>query len=258
MPRSNAKRPPTARSAATSARAAKVAPPAPPAQPAEPRVVRGDSLSSQIAQEIRQDILLGRLRPGSPVAQQALCEQYGTSRMPVRDALRQLSSEGLVINTEQGRAVIAPLTVEDFEDSFLVEALAHSRAARRAATNATSGDLDRLEALNREMVDAGKKNDSQRVAAMNWRFHGEINRLARSSKLTAILRTASSHIPREYLVVLPNLTERSQRDHDAILAAMRKRDGAKVEKLVHAHVSGAGRDLVDYLRTTGALTGDAE
>jgi DNA-binding GntR family transcriptional regulator len=218
------------------------------------RPLRRDPLSTQIAQDLRQDILLGRLHAGSPISQQGLCEEYAVSRMPVRDALRQLTSEGLIANNSNGRALVTPPTVADLQDSFAVEALAHARAARRACRNASGEDLDRLRTLNREMMEAAESGDFQLVAGFNWRFHREINRLSSSPKLTAILRAASAHIPREFLAAFPDRIARSSREHERIVSAMERLDLDQVEKLVQRHVTSAGQELIKHLRQTGALS----
>src|SRR5882672_1316046 len=75
--------------------------------PLPERRLRRQSLGNQIAEQLRQDILVGRLAPGTHVGQQNLCDVYGTSRMPVRDAVRQRVSEGLVTYTSGGHSIVA-------------------------------------------------------------------------------------------------------------------------------------------------------
>ena len=65
---------------------------------------------SQIAEALRNDILFGRVESGKRLSQVELCERFGTSRMPVRDALRQLTYEGFLIDDGKGHAVVAPVT----------------------------------------------------------------------------------------------------------------------------------------------------
>ena len=111
-------------------------------------------LGDQIADNVREQILLGRLAPGTPISQQSLCEEFGTSRMPARDALIKLTAEGLIVTRPGGQSEVGRLTRSDIEDVFDIEALVHGRAARRACENATADDIAGLKALHEAMVAA--------------------------------------------------------------------------------------------------------
>jgi DNA-binding GntR family transcriptional regulator len=217
--------------------------------------LRRKPLGNQIAETIREDILLGRLSSGTVLSQQRLCEEFGTSRMPVRDALRQLTSEGLIVSTPSGHSHVAGLTSEDIRDAYYVEGSVHGRMARRAAANATPADLATLRALHDQMVDA-EHRDLREVANVNWRFHRLINVLAASPKLLACIRTVSLSIPREYLLEMPEWATRTNGEHAEILSAFEARDLNAVEARVRAHVENAGTNLIDYLaRRTAANDG---
>src|SRR6476469_6276636 len=98
------------------------------------------SLASQIAQLVRSDILYGRLRPGERVSQQQLAAAYGTSRIPVRDALRELTQEGFLVSGPAGQVVVSRVTADDVTDAFAILATALGCAARRAAGRASADD----------------------------------------------------------------------------------------------------------------------
>lgn len=210
------------------------------------------SLGSQIAHHLREEIVLGRLAAGTPVSQQRLCEQYGTSRMPVRDALVKLAAEGLVVTTRGGHTIVAELTPEDIVDVFEIEAIVHGRAASRAATRITDADVAALVGLHEEMVAAQRDGDLDRLTELNWLFHKRINLLSGSAKLVAMLRALSLNIPQTYLSELPDWASHSIRDHAGIVEAMRDRDGERAERLTAEHVRGAGGNLARYLADKGA------
>lgn len=214
-----------------------------------PRRVERSSLGSQVAEQLRNDIIFGRLPAGTAVSQQQLCEDYGTSRMPVRDAIRQLQYEGLIVNTDGGHHVVAEQTAQDMSDAYRVEAMVHGLAARRATELATESDLDQLEQLHRSMVKAVEEDDLEAVVELNWRFHRQINKMARSAKLMAIIRSVSLSIPRGYLLELPGWANRANMDHELIIEAMRARDVDRVVELIGSHIEEAGENLIRYLET---------
>ena len=209
--------------------------------------VEKSSLGSQIAEQLRNDIIFGRLPAGAAVSQQQLCEDYGTSRMPVRDAIRQLQYEGLIVNTDGGHHVVAEQTPQDLEDAYRVEAMVHGLAARRATTLATDEEIGRLEELHESMVQAVGDQDFEAVVEMNWLFHRQINHMARSAKLMAIIRSVSLSIPRGYLLELPGWATRANLEHEQIIRALQLRDEDRVVDLIVSHIEEAGKNLIRYL-----------
>jgi DNA-binding GntR family transcriptional regulator len=221
-----------------------------------PSTLNRQSLGSQIAHHLREEIVLGRLAAGTPVSQQWLCERYGTSRMPVRDALVKLTAEGLIVTTRGGHSVVARLTPDDILDVFEIEAIVHGRAARRAAGRAEDGDVIELRELHEAMVASERGGDLERLTDLNWNFHKRINALSGSAKLIAMLRTLSLNIPQTYLLELPDWASETNRDHAGIVAALAARDGDAAEALVAEHVRRAGGNLAAYLAAKGVAGTD--
>ena len=99
---------------------------------------RRTPLGLQISQEVRRQILFGHLNPlATPLTQQDLCDRFGTSRMPVRDAINMLVMDGLATRPNNRDAVVADITLEDILDAFEVNAHLHALAAVRAITRGT-------------------------------------------------------------------------------------------------------------------------
>lgn len=205
------------------------------------------SLGAQIASSLRQDILFGRVRPGTRLSQQDLCNRFGTSRMPVRDALRELVYSGLLEQDGGRHAVVASLNRADLLDSFTIEGLLGGLAARKAVENATAEDITLLEDLHQRM----QEGLPEEVAALNWQFHRHINRMTKSRKLLAALRQVSLDVPRDYLTEFPEWAKRSHAEHEELLAAMREGNGERAEQVMIDHLVGSGRGLIDYLEERG-------
>lgn len=210
-----------------------------------------EPLGRQIASDLRHDIVLGRLPPGTRLVQHQLCDIYGTSRMPVRDALNQLEYEGFIDNGDTRRPTVVAMSRNDLEDIYLIEGFLHGVAARRATVLATPDDFAELRELHRRMQEAAGEDDPQAMAGLNWHFHRHINRMARSPKLLSALRAMSLNIPREFLVQIPEWMERANEEHEQILAAMAARDADEVENLINRHVREAGSGLIKYFEETG-------
>ena len=209
------------------------------------------TLGRQIAEAIRADILFGRIPAGTRLGQQQLCDRFGTSRMPIRDALRQLAYEAFLTSDGRGHSVVAQMSRRDIEDTFVVEAMLHGLAARRVTERVEPEQLAELEALHWEMGAACDEGEMHRFAELNWRFHRRINQLADSPKLVAALKTLAMILPRDFVVEIPEWAAEAHAEHAAIITAMLAGDGEAVEEMVRRHVSAAGSGLVQYLEDHG-------
>ena len=215
------------------------------------RPVQRSLLGTQIADSVRRDVLLGVIKPGTRLSQQQLCERFGTSRMPVRDALRLLSHEGLLVTDSAQHTIVAPLSKADLLDAYWIEGTLAGMAAERASMKATPGDLDRLEGLHEQMMKAAASSEFSDMARLNWSFHRSINRLSESRKLLSAIKAVSLDLPRDFLMELPEWSVKSNDDHAGILAAMREQRHADVRELATEHIVASGRGLIAELQARG-------
>jgi DNA-binding GntR family transcriptional regulator len=207
------------------------------------------TLGSQIADFLRREIIFGRLKAGERLGQRELCEQFGTSRMPVRDALRQLMYEGFVAADGGRHLVVLRMRREDIRDTYEIEGMLHGLASRRVATGGTPGDHAELRDFHEQMT--AQQDQVAVMADLNWRFHRRINQLAASQKLTAALRALALQIPRDYLVQFPKWAARANDEHAEIMDAIQRRRGPRAESLMREHVLAAGTDLITFLESSG-------
>jgi DNA-binding GntR family transcriptional regulator len=144
-------------------------------------------LRDQIREEIRQRIVEGRLAPGDRMIERELAAELGVSRVPVREALRILETEAFVQDLPRRGGIVRRLSRHDVEELFDVRESLEVLATRRAATNATSKDLARLEDLLTEAESAIESGDRQSIGAANERFHDTVLGLSNNSLLSAML-----------------------------------------------------------------------
>jgi DNA-binding GntR family transcriptional regulator len=203
------------------------------------------SLGRRVAEAIRGDILFGRMSPGTRLSQQQLCDRFGVSRMPVRDALRQLTSEGY-LETDSGRhCLVATMGRQDILDTFAIEGMLHSLATSRVTTMASNSQLQELEQRQHDMHAA--EDDVHNYAAMNWQFHRRINQMSNSRKVIAALKVLAMAMPRDFVVEFPEWVPSSNAEHEEIVKAMLARDGLRAGNLMREHISRSGILIVDYL-----------
>jgi DNA-binding GntR family transcriptional regulator len=203
----------------------------------------GGTVRSRAAGELRDRILTGRLRAGDRVDLDDIAREFRTSRTPVREALLELSYEGLVQVTPRSGITIIGITPEDAVDNFAVLAALAGKAAEWATTRITDVQLAELHVLA-EAVDGGDD-----VVAANRRFHRAVNLASGSPRLLTYLRQASRVVPASYFELFPEQERRARVEHAALLDAISQGDAAAARTIAEAHVLDAGAALGDWLRT---------
>jgi DNA-binding GntR family transcriptional regulator len=204
------------------------------------------TVRAQAANELRDRILTGRLRPGDRLDLEQLTAEFGISRTPVREALLELSYEGLVAITPRSGMAVVGITPEDAVDNFAILAALAGKGAEMATRRITPEELRVL-----RDVAATVHGDGDVVAA-NQRFHRAINLAARSPRLLAYLRQAVRVVPGNYFELFPEQEERSRREHAVLLDAMERGDADAARRTMEAHVLTAGEALGDWLSALAA------
>lgn len=207
--------------------------------------------------QIRALILSGALPAGAQLAEEALAERCGVSRTPVRDALRRLEGELLVKRSGTQRTFVADWSLDDVADAFELRAMIEGHAARRAAERMSDVLLQRLRETNRA-IGAAVRADPPDVAGFlegNRQFHATILEAAASPRLAALLGTlveqpvvwrTAHHYGREAL-------HRSHGEHEELLAAFARGDGAWAEAVMAGHIRRAYHAYADAHRGLGAI-----
>ncbi len=209
----------------------------------------GGTVRARAASELRDRILTGRLRPGTRLDLDQITEEFGTSRTPVREALLELSYEGLVAVHPRSGITILGITPEDAVDNFAVLATLSGKAAEWATERITASERQDLHALALAVVDADD------VVAANWSFHRALNRASGSPRLMTYLRQAVRVVPTSYFELFPEQVRRSRADHAILLEAIDRGDAATARSLTESHVLDAGAALGDWLRAQAPRVG---
>ncbi len=208
------------------------------------------TMSEVIARSLRQDLMFGKIRAGTRITQEDLSAQFLVSRMPARDAMRQLLAEGFL--RQDGRVVrVASLSEADVREMIEIDAVLHGLAARGAAANSDPGfhaELADLERAFRADVIAG---DLAAAASSNWQLHRLINRNGASQHLRSVLRFIST--PREHLAEATGDLEQLVVEHSAIVKAILEGRAADAQAAAYAHVMRSIDDRVNHLRSIDAI-----
>jgi len=203
--------------------------------------------------KVRAAIVENRYPPGHRLVEQRIAEELGLSRTPVREALRMLQAEGLVVSERNRGAMVRPLSETEVVDLYGLRIRLESYAVEVATERATESELgdllDAADAFGAVRDDA----DLNVVHDANRRFHDGILDAARHHRLASML-TRTVDIPlvfRAFQSFGPAELERSDTFHHLIVEAMCRRDGARAAALMGEHIA-QGRDAVLDAMASGA------
>jgi DNA-binding GntR family transcriptional regulator len=217
----------------------------------------GRTLSDDVARQLRQAVLDGRLAPGQRIVERDIAEAMGTSRGPVRDALRLLENEGLVIRYPHRGTYVARLTLEDAEEIYSLRQALEMLAVEYVIERASSEQLDELDELIRSMermMETGY--DQYEATDIDIEFHVALCRISGHTRLLAAWETLKEQF-RVFLLAHRTLKPRDFEEravlwHRRIVGALRQRDIELARQVMHEHV------IVALDSMTEDLFGDPE
>lgn len=205
------------------------------------------TIQQAVADAVRTRVISGQLPAGTRIDQDALAAEFSVSRMPVREALRQLGAEGFVTIVPHRGAIVTALSPAEVEEIYEIRAALEGVAARHASQTLTADDLERL-----RKVLAAIRNEKQidTWVALNAEFHNAINQASMRPRLLELIqrfREQSQPYIRLYVQRLHKSTQ-ARKEHRAILEALADRDADRAEAAVRAHLVGTGRAVAAFAR----------
>jgi DNA-binding GntR family transcriptional regulator len=202
------------------------------------------TLRERIVESLRNAIMDGSIPAGSRVAEPDLAERFGISRTPIREAFRQLESEGFLSVVPRKGAIVASLSAKDVSDFYEVKAILEGFAARRAATAIDKEGIARMERLNSEMELAAAARDPRRVHDLHNEFHEVFLDACGNERLAQIVRGLVLQFRRfRLLLAMPGRIEGILQQHREIIEAFRSGDADLAESLVRRNAE-YGRELL--------------
>lgn len=212
-----------------------------------------------LADALRRRILSMELAPGAVVDELALCEEFGLSRPPVRELLRQIAAEGY-IELEANRAPrVAAMNHDSLHSFFLAAPLIYIATTQLAATHATTREIEGLKAIQAMFRQAIEQRDVENRVLYNDAFHLEIGRMAHNDYLLPSLRRLLiDHTRLGKIFYRHPTTDDMQRDlelacqqHDQMIEAIERRDPETAGQLVREHFELSRRRMAEYAAPQG-------
>lgn len=212
-------------------------------------IERHQTLREKILETIRDAILKGTLKAGEKVAEPELAEKFGISRTPIREAFRQLESEGYLTVIPRKGAVVTSLSERDVEEFYAIKSILEGYAARMAAENLTDKDIEKLEAINERLLQLADEGDVKNFFKIHNEFHDLFIRAAGNEKLRELIGQMMMRFNRLRMasLSLPGRMKISVDEHKKIIEAFKAHNGEKADNLVKKTANYGGQVLLQSL-----------
>lgn len=211
-------------------------------------------LRQQVVDNLRQAIIDGRLAPGARLTERELTDMMRVSRTVVREALRQLESEGLIAIIPNKGPVVRALTLAEAKDLYQIRAVLEGLAARLFTEHASDEQVKRLSAALDVVIKAYAGEDAQQVLDTKNRFYDVLFEGAGSETLSTMLNTLHARIWRWRAMGLSHPERSAQRSKEsvrnlrAMLGAIRKRDADAAERITRDEAHRAAAEVMRLLK----------
>jgi len=196
---------------------------------------------------LRNAILDGKLKPGQHLVERDIAGQMKVSRTPVREAIQKLENEQLVRHLPRRGVFVAGFTPDDVREIEVIRGALESLCCRLAAAKITAGELDKLQALNQDMLIEEEQGHIDKAIQINRKFHEGLYKAAKSPHLYYFVNTLRGYINRFTMVSYkkPGRIREVYREHEAILACLSRHDGTGAYNAAEKHVEQSSQAFLE-------------
>jgi len=211
---------------------------------------RPPTVAQSVATQIREQILKREVKGGEPLRQEAIAKSFGTSIIPVREALRQLEAEGLVELQSHRGAIVSELTLSKALEWIHLRRLIETDLMGLAIDNITDEVLTEAEGILGKFDDAlDHRREIDHWSDYNWEFHSALYRPANRPETMKVLSSLHKKCDRYIRLQLlgGDHIARAEEEHHELIEVCRKRNKRAAKALMFRHIVGVEEDLVEQL-----------
>jgi len=201
--------------------------------------IQAGYLAQEAAKRIREMIRKGALKKGDRILEAPMCQAMGVSRTPLREALRILSSEGLIELIPNRGAYVAQPSIKDIGEMFYVMSILEGTCARVCVEKMDDEGLRRLDDLYRKLEQHCQAEDREKYMAVNHSFHSLVQELAGNKVLSEVINALRQKILlyRYRQIYQPNRLKESMQEHRDLQQAFRERNPEAAERFMQEHLT---------------------
>lgn len=209
-----------------------------------------------LLEDLREVFVRGEVPPGQKVPEAALCERFGVSRTPLREALKVLAAEGQVELLPNRGARVRELSLQEVEGLFSVAGALEALAGEQACQRITEEELGAMADLHAQMRQAYDQRDMAPYYALNRQIHEAIVQAARNPVLVSQYSILNARIRRIRFAspMTPQIWARAMAEHEGMLNALQRRDSAAMASILKTHLQHKSEAIVQAMREAQAAS----
>ena len=215
-------------------------------------------LRELVFESLREAILSQQLEPGERMMEIQLAEEMGVSRTPVREAIRKLELEGLVVMIPRKGAYVAGLSLKDVAEVFEIRRVLEGLAAELAVDRITDDELENLERYLVKIAEDIERSDLNKVVETDTDFHTLLYQASRNQRLAQIINNLREQIQRFRATSLshPGRMKEALEEHRKIVEAISSRDSETARRLAQEHIENAENSMMEMIHNDGKFGGN--
>lgn len=211
-------------------------------------------LYDSVVEQMRHLIVEGSLAPGTKLNERELCDTFGISRTPLREALKVLATEGLVEITPNRGSSVSSITEKEMSELFEMMSGLESFSGLLACQRITPEELAKIEELHNDMINSYEKRDLYAYYECNRQIHDEINKAAGNTELRQIYLSINRRL--QAMRFKSNLKsekwQQAVQDHNLILKTLQERNGEKLSLILREHMLRKHTAVIDLINSKGS------
>lgn len=208
-------------------------------------LVNHETLPHKIATILRDAIIQGKFKPGERLIQDELATSLGVSRMPIREAFKQLQAEGYVTLEPHKGAIVKSFTIQELDEIYLLRSKLEPLAVRESLKWIDEQTILQLEAYQEQMKATSSIHE---YVELNIKFHSLLIKDCKLKKLNLIIQSLWTGLPQQTPHLLPNQIELSLQEHDGIIQSIKHGKLDETCAIVESHIVRAGKNVLDNLK----------
>ncbi|MFB5663248.1 GntR family transcriptional regulator [Alteribacillus sp. HJP-4] len=218
--------------------------------------MRSFTVEQHVTESLRNAIFQGKFQRGDRLIQEEWAKKLGVSRMPVREAIKQLEMEGLVQTTPRKGAVVLPITADDVEEIYTLRAFNESLAVEKALPYIQNADIEELERILLEMEHFELHDENlEYYISLNKRYHAKMREKSSWRRVKQKVDMLwSGYLPIASPRLLRDQFEEAQREHRLIFEAIKKKDKELTTMMIRFHIERNKKSLLHIVETYNDIT----
>lgn len=201
-----------------------------------------ETIPSKICRVLREAIIKGEFKPGDRLIQNELAESLGVSRMPIREAIKQLESEGYITIEPHRGAIVREFSLKEIEEIYFLRSQFEPLAVKESLKFINAQTIEQLEHLTKEM---NETDEIGKFIELNIMFHNLLIKDCPWEKLNSIIQNLWTGFPQQTPHLLADQIEISKNEHILIINAIKENNPPLVSELLEQHILRAGANFLE-------------